>query len=234
MKKIIIAEDETTIREFIVINLERAGYTVFECADGTSAKETIEKNNFDFDIAILDVMMPGIDGIELCKFIRSNSDSIGIIILTAKSQEIDKISGLMHGADDYIIKPFSPSELNARVDALYRRVALNSKRIENNFKETINMGVFSLNLRNRTLTKNNVKIELTKTEFQILEYFFSNPKCILSREDILEHVWENKGDDEKIVDVNIRRLRMKIEDNPSHPKYILTVWGNGYKWDYHE
>ena len=234
MKKIIIAEDETTIREFIVINLERAGYTVFECADGTSAKETIEKNNFDFDIAILDVMMPGIDGIELCKFIRSNSDSIGIIILTAKSQEIDKISGLMHGADDYIIKPFSPSELNARVDALYRRVALNSKRIENNFKETINMGIFSLNLRNRTLTKNDVKIELTKTEFQILEYFFSNPKCILSREDILEHVWENKGDDEKIVDVNIRRLRMKIEDNPSHPKYILTVWGNGYKWDYHE
>ena len=234
MKKIIIAEDETTIREFIVINLERAGYTVYECADGTSAKKTVEENNFDFDIAILDVMMPGIDGIELCKFIRSNSDSIGIIILTAKSQEMDKISGLMHGADDYIIKPFSPSELIARVDALYRRVAINSKRIENNFKETVDMGVFSLNLRNRTLTKNNVKIDLTKIEFQILEYFFSNPQCILSRKDILDHVWENKGDDEKIIDVNIRRLRMKIEDDPSHPKYILTVWGSGYKWDYHD
>ena len=145
---------------------------------------------------------------------------------------MDKISGLMHGADDYIIKPFSPSELIARVDALYRRVAVNSKRIENNFKETVDIGIFSLNLRNRTLSKDKVKIDLTKIEFQILEYFFSNPRCILSRKDILDHVWENKGDDEKIIDVNIRRLRMKIEDDPSHPKYILTVWGSGYKWDY--
>ena len=237
LKKIIVVEDEDAIREFVVINLRRAGYDVIECSDGISAKKTLEDNSFDFDVAILDIMIPGIDGIELCKFIRKNSSSIGIIILTAKSQEMDKISGLMHGADDYVIKPFSPTELVARVDALYRRVAINSKRVENNFKEVINMGRFSLNLRKRTLEKDNKQIDLTKTEFQIMEYFFSNPNHVLTRKDILDHVWEGGGDeknDEKIVDVNIRRLRMKVEDDPSHPKYIVTLWKSGYKWDFHE
>lgn len=230
MKRIIVAEDEAVIREFIVINLERAGYQVTECEDGVKAWEVLESSNFDFEIAIFDVMMPGIDGMELCKNLRKQSGTIGIIILTAKSQEMDKISGLMHGADDYVIKPFSPSELLARVDALYRRVAINSQIKENNFKEVINSGDFALNLIKRTLEKNGKRIDLTKIEFQIMEYFLSNPEQILSRESILNHVWGQEGD-EKVIDVNIRRLRMKIESDPSHPKHIITVWGLGYKWE---
>lgn len=237
MKKIIIVEDEDVIREFVVINLKRIGYEVCECSDGIIAKEVLEESNFDFDIAILDIMIPGMDGIELCKFLRSNSKSIGIIFLSAKSQEMDKISGLMHGADDYIVKPFSPSELLARIDALYRRVAVDSARSENNFRKTVSMGDFVLNLSKRRLKKKGRLINLTKTEFSIMEYFFSNPSKILSRKDILDYVWEreqNVKQDEKVIDVNIRRLRLKIEDDPSHPKYIMTIWGSGYKWDIRE
>ncbi len=237
MKKIIVVEDEDVIREFIVINLKRVGYEVCECSDGIVAKEILEKNNFNFDIAILDIMIPGIDGIELCKFLRSNSKYIGIIFLSAKSQEMDKISGLMYGADDYIVKPFSPSELLARIDALYRRVAVDFTRAENNFKKTVSMGDFVLNLAKRRLKKSGKLINLTKTEFSIMEYFFSNPGKILSRKDILNYVWEkeqNIRQDEKVIDVNIRRLRMKVEDDPSHPKHIVTIWGSGYKWDNYE
>lgn len=236
MKKIIVAEDELAIREFIVINLERAGYNVTECDDGLVAWNVLEKNDFDFEIAVLDVMMPGMNGMELCKNIRKRSKTMGIIILTAKSQEMDKISGLMHGADDYVVKPFSTSELMARIDALYRRVAINSQREENKLRESVESGYFSLNLVRGNLQKKDKLIALSKIEFQIMEYFLSNPNQILSREDILNHVWgqnDNKKEMEKdkIIDVNIRRLRMKIEDNPSHPEHIMTIWGSGYKWE---
>lgn len=232
MKKILIAEDETAIREFEVINLRRAGYNVTETESGEQALENFERYNGDFDLAVLDIMLPGIDGLSVCKELRKKSDTIGIILLTAKTQEIDKISGLMFGADDYITKPFSPSELVARVDALYRRVALNLMRTENNFKEEISFGEFVLNLRNRALKKRGKIIELTQVEFQIMEYFFSNPGTVLSRLQILHHVWgESYVGEEKIVDVNIRRLRMKIEDDPSVPQHIITVWGLGYKWE---
>ena len=186
----------------------------------------------DFDIAILDVMMPGIDGFQVCKELRNRNGGIGIIMLSAKTQEMDKVTGLMLGADDYVAKPFSPSELLARVDSLYRRVALAQSRSENNFKEELKSGDFTLNLRNRALLKNGKMIELTQVEFQIMEYFFSNPGVALDRIDILNHVWGDAyvGED-KIVDVNIRRLRMKVEDEPSNPKHIITVWGLGYKWD---
>jgi two-component system response regulator RegX3 len=233
MKKILVAEDEQAIREFVVINLKRAGYDVFEAQDGEQALEIYEKEDGKFDIAILDIMMPGqYDGLAVCKQLRQKSGSIGIILLTARTQEMDKVSGLMMGADDYVTKPFSPSELVARVDAIYRRVALAEMRTDNNFTEEIRSGDFSLNLRNRALMKNGVPIELTQVEFQIMEYFFSNPTTALDRSDILTHVW---GDayfgEEKIVDVNIRRLRMKVEDEPSNPKHIVTVWGLGYKWE---
>ena len=231
MKKILVVEDEAAIREFVVINLQRAGYDVTEADCGEKALQ-IYAESPDFDVAVLDIMMPGIDGITVCKELRKQSNEIGIIMLTAKTQEMDKITGLMTGADDYVTKPFSPSELVARVDAVYRRVALAQMRSDNKFKEELRSGEFILNIRNRTLLKRGELVELTQVEFQIMEYFFSNPSAALSRTDILTHVWgEDYVGEEKIVDVNIRRLRMKVEDEPSVPKHILTVWGLGYKWE---
>ena len=232
MKKILVCEDEAAIRDFVVINLRRAGYDVVEADCGEMALQKYEEHGGDFDVAILDIMMPGIDGLQVCKELRNKNGSIGIIMLSARTQEMDKVTGLMLGADDYVTKPFSPSELTARVDSLYRKVALAEQKTEQNFKEELKSGIFTLNLRNRTLTKNSAVIELTQVEFQIMEYFFSNPGTALDRTDILNHVWgEAYVGEEKIVDVNIRRLRMKVEDEPSNPKFIVTVWGLGYKWD---
>ena len=233
VKTILVAEDEQAIREFVVINLKRAGYQTLEAADGEQALTICDREGPNVDVAVLDIMMPGkYDGLAVCKELRRRSGSIGIILLTAKTQEMDKVSGLMMGADDYVTKPFSPSELVARVDAVYRRVALEQMRDKNNFREEIVSGDFVLNLRSRTLLKKGVPVELTQVEFQIMEYFFSNPGTALDRTEILRHVWgESYYGEEKIVDVNIRRLRMKVEDEPSNPKHIVTVWGLGYKWE---
>ena len=176
-------------------------------------------------------MMPNVDGLEVCRQLRAKSNNIGIIMLTAKAQEMDKITGLMVGADDYITKPFSPSELVARVDAIYRRVAMNNTRSVTP-ADVIEMGEFALNLRSRSLTKNGRFVELTQVEFQMMEYFFNHPDTPLLREAILKQVWgDGYFGEEKIVDVNVRRLRMKIEDDPSLPKHLATVWGMGYKWN---
>lgn len=232
MKKVLIAEDESAIREIIAITLKRAGYEVTEACDGQQALDIYAEKNGAFDVVLLDIMMPNLDGLEVCKRLRNESSTVGIIMLTAKTQEMDKVSGLLMGADDYITKPFSPSELMARVDSVYRRVALNTQTVASPARaEKITIEPFELNLRNRTLYKNNVLIELTQVEFQIIEYFFSNPGKTLSRTDILNEVWgESYFGDEKVVDVNIRRLRMKVEDEPSLPKHLVTVWGMGYKW----
>jgi len=233
MKKVLVVEDEQNIREFVVINLERAGYTAFEADSGDEGLKIYNKEKGCFDIAILDIMMPGkLDGLTLCKELRAKNSSIGIIMLSAKTQEMDKVSGLMMGADDYVTKPFSPSELVARVDAVYRRVALAVKSTEGFLRDELSLGDFTLVLRNRVFLKNGSPIELTQVEFQIMEYFFSNPGKALERGDILKHVWGGSYvGEEKIVDVNIRRLRMKVEDEPSNPKHIITVWGLGYRWD---
>lgn len=230
MKRVLIAEDESAIREFIVINLKRGGYDVVEAEDGAMALELYEACNGEIDVALLDVMMPNIDGFEVCKRLRNMNSNIGIIMLTAKTQEMDKITGLMNGADDYVTKPFSPTELVARVDAIYRRVAMNTSR-KAVPADIIELGDFKLNLRSRTLTKRGKYIELTQVEFQMMEYFFTNPGAALSRTDILNKVWGSEYfGEEKIVDVNIRRLRMKIEEEPSVPKHLTTIWGIGYKW----
>jgi response regulators consisting of a cheY-like receiver domain and a winged-helix DNA-binding domain len=229
MKKILIVEDEVPIREFEVINLNRVGYITKEAGSAEEALEIYDASP-DFDIALLDIALPGMDGFALCKELRKRSSKLGIIMLTARTQEMDKISGLMIGADDYITKPFSPTELLARVDSLYRRVEMQNS--SGNTGDEITLGEFVLNLRKRTLLKNGKNIELTQVEFQIIEYFFLNPNVALSRTDILDRVWGDEYfGEEKIVDVNIRRLRIKIEDNPSNPKYLLTVWGMGYKWN---
>lgn len=233
MKHILLAEDEEAIRDFIVINLNRAGYDVTETDNGLTALEKFKKDKDKFDVAVLDIMMPGMDGLTLCKEIRSISNSIGILILTAKTQEMDKVTGLMVGADDYVTKPFSPTELVARIDAIYRRVNLNKsyKKSYKNSEDEIHQGVFTLNLRNRTLEKNNKLIDLTQVEFQIMELFFRNVNVAFDRTEMLDEVWgKDYFGEEKVVDVNIRRLRKKIESDPSNPKYITTVWGVGYKW----
>lgn len=232
MKKVLVAEDEESIREFIVINLTRSGYNVEQAENGAVVLEKFSQDENGFDVAILDIMMPELDGLSVCKELRKRSSDLGIIMLSAKTQEMDKVTGLMYGADDYVTKPFSPSELMARVDAVYRRVEMTRGFRKNDTTgDSIVLDEFELNLRNRTLSKNGEMIELTQVEFQIIEYFFKNPNAALSRTDILKTVWgANYFGDEKIVDVNIRRLRMKIEDNPSSPTRLVTIWGLGYKW----
>ena len=210
MKKVLIAEDEASIREFIVINLKRSGYDVVEAENGEEAINKYEEENGNIDVAVLDIMMPLKDGLEVCKYLRAKSSKIGIIMLTAKTQEMDKVTGLLVGADDYVTKPFSPSELMARVDAVYRRVSImneNEKAAVAN-PDLTTVGDFSLDYRDRILYKNGSPIELTQIEFQLLDYLFKNPDVTLSRSDILNKVW---GDgyfvDDKVVDVNIHRLR---------------------------
>lgn len=231
MKRILCVEDEAHIREFVVINLRRAGYNVFEAGSAEEALEIYEREGGDIDIALLDIMLPGMDGVTLCRRLRTDNDKMGIILLTAKTQEMDKVGGLMMGADDYITKPFSPSELLARIDVLHRRVVMAEQK-PTAFSEEMTSGKFTLNLRNRTLVADDKVIELTQVEFQIMEFFFENPGKALERADILRQVWgENYYGEEKIVDVNIRRLRTKIEEDSSTPRHIVTVWGLGYKWE---
>ena len=227
MKKVRVLEDESSIRSFIVINLRRAGYEVVEAETGEEALEKLEFHR-DTRVALLDVMLPGIDGFEVCRRIRASNSNIGIIMLTARAQEMDKVTGLMTGADDYVTKPFSPAELTARVDALMRRSGGNEVT-----EGEIRQDPFLLNTRNRTLEKNGQRIKLTQVEYAIIKMFMENPGKALSREEILDMVWGRDYFGElKIVDVNIRRLRLKIEDNPTNPTYITTVWGYGYKWGF--
>ncbi len=229
MKRILVCEDEDVIRDFVVINLSRAGYDVVDVNCGEDALAVFDRENGNFDIALLDIMMPGMDGFHVCKELRNRSATLGIIMLSAKTQEMDKVSGLMLGADDYITKPFSPSELTARIDAVYRRVSMTFVREEK--VTTVVSGPFTLNLKSRTVSKGDEVIDLTQVEYQILEYFIMNQNTALDRRSILHHIWgENYPGDDKIVDVNVRRIRLKIEDEPSKPKYVKTIWGFGYKW----
>ncbi len=196
--------------------------------EAESGEEALEKLKLHsvVGVALLDIMLPGIDGFEVCRRIRATNASIGIIMLTARSQEMDKVTGLMTGADDYVTKPFSPAELTARVDALMRRSGggvVDAGEIDH--------PPFLLNTRNRTLEKNGQRIKLTQVEYAIMKMFMENPGKALSREEILDMVWGHDYFGElKIVDVNIRRLRLKIEDNATNPTYITTIWGFGYKW----
>ena len=227
MKKVLVLEDEANIRSFVVINLRRSGYEPIEADCGEMALEQLRRHP-DIRVALLDVMLPDIDGFEVCRRIRATNAAIGIIMLTARSQEMDKVTGLMTGADDYVTKPFSPAELTARVDALMRRSGGASVDVGE-----IEQPPFLLNTRNRTLEKNGQRIKLTQVEYSIMKMFMENPGKALSREEILDLVWGHDYFGElKIVDVNIRRLRLKIEDNATNPIYITTIWGYGYKWGF--
>ena len=227
MKKILVLEDEANIRRFVVINLNRAGYETIEAGTGEEALEQLRLNP-DVRVALLDIMLPDMDGFEVCRRIRAGNSKIGIIMLTARTQEMDKVTGFMTGADDYVTKPFSPAELTARIDALYRRIG--GDMMDDG---EIQQPPFVLNTRKRTLEKNGQRIKLTQVEYAIMKMFMENPGKALSREEILKFVWgENYLGELKIVDVNIRRLRVKIEDEPTSPAFITTIWGYGYKWEF--
>ena len=227
-KKILVVEDAAPIRELVALNLRLTDCQVDEAESAEEALKLLEKNP-GYDVAVVDVMLPGMNGFSLCESIRRQNDTIGIIILSAKSQEQDKIRGLSIGADDYMTKPFSVSELLARVEALCRRVGRGAGSQTDG--KQITSGEFVLDKRSRILYKNGQPIDLTQVEFQIMELFFANLGAALQREKILEGVWgQNYFGDVKIVDVNIRRLRMKVEEEPSNPQHILTVWGYGYRW----
>ena len=224
-RKVLVLEDEDNIRSFVVINLKRAGYETIEFALGEECVEYLRTHD-DINIAVLDVMLPDISGFDVCRRIRASGSKIGVIMLTAMSQESDRVTGLMTGADDYVIKPFSVIELVARVDALYRRLEGSSFQTE-----SIASGDFELDIRSRELKHRGKKIELTQVEYLIIKAFLENPGKAMSRDDILTKVWgRDYQGDLKVVDVNIRRLRLKIESDAAAPKYIVTVWGFGYKW----
>ena len=228
MKKVLVLEDEDNIRSFVVINLKRAGYHTIEAATGEEALAQLKRNP-DIRVALLDIMLPDMDGFEVCRRIRAGDARIGIIMLTARTQEMDKVTGLMTGADDYVTKPFSPAELTARIDALYRRAGGDTPADTGEIRQP----PFLLNTRNRTLEKSGQRIKLTQVEYSVIKLFMDNPGKALSREEILDAVWGRDYFGEvKIVDVNIRRLRIKIEDDPTNPTYITTVWGYGYKWGF--
>ena len=224
-KTVLIVEDERAIVEILKFNLKREGYETLEALDGQTGLLLAQTE--DPDLIFLDVMLPKMNGFDICKTLRGENRTTPIIMLTAREEEMDKVFGLETGADDYMTKPFSPAELTARIDALYRRIGSDTQ----SDSVELTQGTFVLNTRNRTLDKEGKRIKLTQVEYAIMKLFMQNPGRALSREDILTTVWGRDYDGElKIVDVNIRRLRIKIEDDTANPVYITTVWGFGYKW----
>lgn len=225
--KVLLLEDDKSIRSMLAINLRKHGFTVYEAATGEEAL-SVAASIHDIDIAVLDIMLPGIDGIEVCKGIRKDYPFTGIIMLTAKAQEKDKVNALENGADDYVTKPFGIAELMARINSLLRRVRIITG---DNNANRIRLGKFEIDDLSRKFYKNGNEIELTPTEYSIVRLFMENPNKAFDRDRILTGVWgEYYFGELKIVDVNIRRLRKKIEDDPSNPQYIETVWGVGYRW----
>lgn len=228
MTKILLVEDEVSIRKFIKINLEREGFKVFEAGSGEEGLEIAEREKPA--IVLLDIMLPGMDGFEVCDKLRKSFPHLGIIMLTAKAEDYDKIMGLQSGTDDYLTKPFNPTELTLRIKSLERRLGTDSKE-EKKGERFLESGIFKVDVYGHKFYKNGVEVELTPTEHEIVKFFITNANRALSRDEILNAVWgEEFLGDSKIVDVNIRRLRSKVEEDAAHPVYIETVWGVGYRW----
>ncbi|HLR21632.1 MAG TPA: response regulator transcription factor [Tissierellaceae bacterium] len=227
--KLLIVEDEDSIRQFVKINLEREGYEVFEAETGEKGVEIADEE--DIDIVVLDIMLPGIDGFEVCKILREKYPDLGIIMLTAKSQDIDKIMGLEYGTDDYMTKPFNPMELVLRVKSLARRMEPMREEVEKEDDNYLRFEPFALDKYSRRFFRGEEEMDLTPTEYSIVKLFLENPGRAFKRNEILNIIWGHDFvGDSKIVDVNIRRLRSKVELDPSDPYYIETVWGMGYRW----
>ena len=224
--KVLIVEDEASIRKFIAINLERSGFDVLEADTGEKALEMAAVHKPA--VMVLDIMLPGIDGFQVCTRLRGEMPGLIIIMLTARGQDIDKITGLELGADDYMVKPFNPRELTARIRAILRRTESAGAKSQDDVLAFQNL---RMDLNAQKFYKDDREIELTPTEFSVLKLFMSNVGRALSRNELFNTVWgRNYFGDLKTLDVYIRRIREKIEDVPSEPKYIETVWGYGYRW----
>lgn len=227
--RVLICDDEDNIRQFMKINLEYSGFEIVEASTGEEAVRLTDET--DPSVVVLDIMLPGISGYEVCEKVRTKHPRIGIIMVSAKSQDIDKILGLEKGCDDYLIKPFNPQELILRVRSLMRRVNYTEDLAEDSKNESLVDGPFTLDLYSRSFYKNDFEIDVTPTEFTILKNFIENKGKAMTREEIMAETWgDNYSSDTKIVDVNVRRIRAKIEENPAKPEYIETVWGTGYRW----
>lgn len=232
MKKILILEDEMSIREYLVINFKRAGFEVVAAATGGEAINAYNENP-DIQVAVLDVMLPDINGFEVCRKIREKSKAVGIIMLSAKDMDEDVLSGFISGADDYMKKPVSTTILLAKVEALYRRI-VNSAAVPVAVQEPVvqkDEKIFEVNETSKIITKRKIRLNLSPIEFKILKFFIDNPNKIITRDELLKRIWgENFTTGSDIVNVNIKRLRQKIEDDPASPMFLQTEWGVGYKW----
>lgn len=227
MNKALVVDDEKLIVKGIKFSLEQDGYEVDVAYDGSEALKMAKEK--EYDIVLLDVMLPEMDGMEVCQAIREFSE-MPIIMLTAKGTDMDKILGLEYGADDYITKPFNILEVKARIKAIIRRNSKKSKVAQKN-ERIIEVSDLKLDLDSRRVFEKDKELNLTAKEFDILELLTQNPDKVYSREKLLNIVWGNKlheAGDVRTVDVHVRRLREKIEPNPSEPKYIHTKWGVGY------
>lgn len=230
MKKVLVAEDEESIREFIVINLTRGGYTVEQADNGVTALQKFREDEQGFDVAILDIMMPELDGLSVCKELRKMSSDLGIIMLSAKTQEMDKVTGLLFGADDYVTKPFSPSELVARVKAhlaRYERL-IGSATPENDIVEI--RGI-KIDKTARRVWVNGEEKQFTTKEFDLLTFLAENPNHVFTKEELFKEIWNmDSVGDIATVTVHIKKIREKIEMNTAKPQYIETIWGVGYRF----
>lgn len=224
MKKILVVDDEPDLVELVSYNLKKEGFRVSSAADGETALEAIKKGGID--LVVLDLMLPGISGIELCRMLRRNpkTESIPIIMLTARGEEQDRVTGLDAGADDYVPKPFSPRELLARIKAVLRRVG---ERMEK--EKIIKLGDLTINKETYKVMKGTTPLDLSVTEFKLLLFLIERKGRVFSRDQLLDALWKDEAYVEpRTVDVHIRRLRTQIEDDPSQPVYVKTKRGVGY------
>ena len=223
VRTVLVVDDEPLIREVVVRYLEREGYRVIECGDGETARQLVRRHNPD--LVVLDVMLPGIDGLDVCRWIRTQSDT-PVILLTARGEETDRIVGLELGADDYVVKPFSPRELAVRARNVMKRSGAAPAR-----DERLVFDRLAIDAGSREVTKDGQPLRLTAREFDLLWFLASNPRRVFSRDHLMARVWGYEAAmDTGTVTVHMRRLREKVEDDPSQPAHLETVWGVGYRF----
>ena len=230
MKKVLVAEDEESIRDFIVINLTRSGYDVEQAENGAVALDLFSKNESGFDVAILDIMMPEMDGLTVCKELRKRSSDLGIIMLSAKTQEMDKVTGLLVGADDYVTKPFDAKEVMARIKAVLRRTK-GEGEAAGTVKKVVVYDKLEINIENYEMKVDGVVVDTPPKELELIYHFASNPNRVYTRDQLLDEVWGfDYYGDSRTVDVHVKRLREKLE-GVSDKWSLKTVWGVGYKFE---